>query len=429
MLLQVTTEFSSPVALTNDRTNQELLYVVERGGQIHLLRNLATGEVSDDPFLDISDRVTSGGERGLLGMEFHPNYPDSPFFFVNYTFTESGQLGTRISRFGVINENEADESSEETIIQLDQPFSNHNAGDLKFGPDGFLYIPLGDGGSGGDPLNHSQNPMSLLGSMLRLDITSDDFPGDQQKNYSIPLDNPYLGVATHLDEIWSFGWRNPWRFSFDRETGDMWVGDVGQNTREEICYEPAGSAGGGNYGWSCREGFYEADFNPCFPGPLVDPVFDIIRGDARSITGGYVYRGTVFPDFFGLYFAADFATGEWWRINSQDFSDVVQTTEITSVTTFGTSVNGELYCAAIDGSIYRIMDGGDCIDQIDITNHTQDIFSADEEIRSDAVVEDGRSILYSSPEIFLDGDFEVEISGQFTAQTLNCLEFIQSTRF
>jgi len=427
-LLKISDDFSSPVAIANDRTNNELLYVVERQGVIRIINDLATGAKAPVPFLDISERVTSGGERGLLGMEFHPDYPDSPYFFVNYTFTDAGQLTTRVSRFEAMSETEADDTSERIVIQIEQPFNNHNAGDLKFGPDGYLYIPLGDGGSGGDPQNFSQDPTSLLGSMLRLDITNDDFPGDVERNYAVPLDNPFVGVTTHLDEIWSFGWRNPWRFSFDSATDNMWVADVGQNTREEISFEPAGSAGGGNYGWSCMEGFYESNFNPCFPGPLVDPIFDIIRSDAMSITGGYVYRGMTFPTLAGFYFAADFVTGEWWRINSEDVTDVTQTSEITLVSTFGTSVSGELYCATIRGEIYRIMDGSVCPDQLTIVDHPEDTYSAEQEIVSTATVESGRDIRYSSPEILLESNFTVASSGALTANSDSCLEILHQAQ-
>jgi len=433
-LLKISDGHSSPVVLLNDGSDEDRLYIVERSGIVKIMDDLSSGSVLATPFLDISGMVSSGGERGLLGMTFHPDYPANPTFFVNYTFNDAGQLTTKIARYTVTADpNVADPSSEEVIIQVEQPFSNHNAGDIKFGPDGYLYITLGDGGSGGDPDNYSQNPLELLGSILRLDISGDDFPGDNLRNYAIPNSmadpNPFIGVSTHLDEIWSFGWRNPWRFSFDSGTGDMWVADVGQTSREEISFEAAGDPGGGNYGWSCEEGFLVVDFNPCFPGPLVDPIYDMPRSDAQSITGGYVYRGSAFPNMQGFYFTADYASGQWWRINSTDFTDVTQTGEVFSVTTFGTSVNDELYCATIGGDIYRIMDGSVCPDQLTITDHPEDVYSSQQEINSTATVTANRDITYNSPEINLESNFEVEPTGSLTAQAITCLEYIQQTQY
>jgi len=418
---------SAPVAMANDGVNSERIYVVERDGVIKII-DLQTGVVSPTNFLDISALVDSGGEKGMLGLTFHPNYPGSPYFYVNYTFDDAGQLTTKVARYTVAGEI-ADAISEEVIIQISQPFSNHNAGDLKFGPDGYLYIPMGDGGSGRDPDNYSQDPLTLLGTMLRLDVDDDDFPSDPLRNYAIPADNPFVGVSTHLPEIWSFGWRNPWRFSFDSSTGDMWVADVGQSSREEISYESAGSIGGGNYGWSCREGFLDVNYNPCYPGILIDPIYDMNRDNAQSITGGYVYRGDAFPTLHGFYFAADFASGEWWQINATDFTDVTQTSELFSVTTFGTSVNEELYCATISGSIYRIMDGDACTDVLTITTHPNDAYLADTEITSTATVDEGRSITYSSPLISMDAQFEVTRNGEFVALALSCIDYLLQVKF
>ncbi|TAE46171.1 MAG: hypothetical protein EAZ89_20620, partial [Bacteroidetes bacterium] len=243
-LAPLATGLNRPVDIAS--AGDSRLFVVEQRGTIQIIN--ADGTMLTTPFLDIDARVNStGNEQGLLGLVFHPNYALNGYFFVNYTRSPSGY--TRVSRFQTTaaNPNIADPNSELVLLEIEQPYENHNAGDLAFGPDGYLYIPMGDGGSGGDPGNRAQNGLTLLGKMIRIDVNA-GFP------YTIPPSNPFLNDPGVRDEVWSIGLRNPWRFSFDRLTGDMWIADVGQGIYEEINVEPAGSAGGLNYGWRCYEG-------------------------------------------------------------------------------------------------------------------------------------------------------------------------------
>ncbi len=349
------TGLSQPVDIAH--ANDDRLFIVERGGLIKIV--YPNGSVESTPFLDIDARVnSSAGERGLLGLAFHPDYETNGYFFVNYT--DSGG-DTKVSRFSrdANNPNLADPNSEKLIYAVDQPFTNHNAGDIAFGPDGYLYIPLGDGGSGGDPGDRSQATLNPLGKILRLDIDT-----DENTPYAIPSDNPFLGSSTVLDEVWAIGLRNPWRFSFDRETGDMWIGDVGQNAWEEIDFQPASSTGGENYGWRCYEGNDVFNLNGVCPdaNTLTYPVFVYPHLDdnvCRSVTGGFVYRGNNHPDLEGYYVYADFCTGiiggiapdgegGWNHDNLLDWNN-------SQIVTFGEDAEGELYFAAIgQGIIYQV---------------------------------------------------------------------------
>ncbi len=285
MLEQVGSGFSIPVDIKH-APDDDRLYIVEKGGKIRIM-DLA-GNVLPIPFLDIDPIVNSGAnERGLLGLAFHPDYVSNGHFFVNYTGNDGD---TRISRFTrmAFDPNMADANSELVLLVVDQPFSNHNAGDLAFGPDGYLYVGMGDGGSGGDPGNRSQNPKELFGKMLRLDV-------DGAIPYGIPADNPFAQSADTFPEIWALGLSNPWRISFDRMTGDLWIGDVGQDKWEEVDMEPAGSPGGLNYGWRCYEGFAPYNTNGCGPANSYVPPIQVYANTNAvgcSITGGYVYRGS-----------------------------------------------------------------------------------------------------------------------------------------
>lgn len=348
------TEFSRGVAQTVDiaHAGDERIFLVAQNGKIFIMS--PEGIVSTTPFLDIQDKITSGGERGLLGLAFHPKFKENRYFFVNYT----GRNGeTRVTRYTVPVEspNQADKNSEKLIIQIDQPYSNHNAGDLAFGKDGYLYIPMGDGGSGGDPLNSGQSLSSLLGKILRLDV-------DKGDPYGIPSDNPFLNDARIPDEVWAFGLRNPWRFSFDRETYDMWIGDVGQGNWEEIDFQPANSKGGENYGWRCYEGNSTFNTGNCASkSTYTFPVFDYSHsnGNGCSVTGGFVYRGTQFPLLVGHYIFADFCSGRFWSTERKP-TGVFETKfqldfRPTDISTFGEDVNGELYAASLgSGRIYKI---------------------------------------------------------------------------
>ncbi len=342
--------FSSPVAITN--AGDERLFVVERGGLIRIIDG--SGAVEGTPFLDLSGIITSGGERGLLGLAFHPGYEENGFFFVNYTDLEGN---TVIARYSVSadNANLADEASGYMILNIDQPYQNHNGGDLHFGPDGYLYIGTGDGGSGGDPQNNAQDLSSLLGKMLRIDI-NDGTP------YAIPPDNPYVMEGEAAAEIWASGLRNPWRFSFDRQTGDLWIADVGQNAVEEVNVVPAGTGAGSNFGWRCYEGDQEYNTSGCgSAGDYQFPVYQYLHSedDGCSVTGGYVYRGTEFPSLEGYYFFSDYcndvlyslhdSSGEWVVEKHGQFSG-------NNFSAFGEDMNGELYLAGISsGKVFKLV--------------------------------------------------------------------------
>ncbi len=363
-LMQIASGFSSPVDIKN--AGDDRLFIVERAGRIKIIDG--TGTTLSTNFLSITGQVGDDpNERGLLGLEFHPNYATNGYFYVNYTQNNGD---TRVSRFSVDanDPNIADPSSELVIIEMDQPFWNHNAGGLEFGPDGYLYIGTGDGGSGGDPGNRSQNPMNILGKMLRIDV-------DNGNPYAIPADNPFVNDNSTLDEIWAIGLRNPWRYSFDRETGDLWIGDVGQNNWEEIDFEPANSGGGFNYGWRCYEGDNNYNTAGCgnasdYRGPAIE--YNHQGFTHCSVTGGFVYRGCDFPDLYGHYIYADYCSGRFWSI-TPDGSGGWTNQEVGSypgydISTFGEDVNGELYCARLGsgGRIYKVNSTVDAV-SIDVT--------------------------------------------------------------
>lgn len=350
-LVPVASGFSEPVAIRN--AGDERLFIVERHGHIKILH--ADGSVTT--FLDIDARVgSSGGEQGLLGLAFHPDYASNGYFYVNYT-NNSGN--TRVSRFSVdVSDPDLGNSASESILlTITQPYSNHNGGDLAFGPDGYLYIPTGDGGSGGDPGDRAQDITSQkLGKMLRIDI-------DGASPYAIPPDNPFVGI-TGDDEIWAYGLRNPWRFSFDRLTGDMWIGDVGQGAWEEVDFQAAGSDGGENYGWRCYEGNDEYDVSTCdLGGTFVFPIHEYNHSFSTggyAITGGYVYRGSEFAGMYGYYIVCDYVTGNFWTIYPDGTGG--WNTELLAgleddISSFGEDVYGEIYaCDLSSGDIYHVID-------------------------------------------------------------------------
>lgn len=341
--------FNLPVDITH--AGDDRLFITEKAGTISILR--ANGTKETVPFLDIRTRVNAAAnERGLLGLCFHPDYKTNGYFYVHYT-NSSGH--STISRFSVTqNPDIADPASEKIIIVVNQPFNNHNAGDLEFGPDGYLYIGMGDGGSGGDPGNRSQNPKNLLGKMLRLDVNT-DLP------YLIPEDNPWANNVDTLPEIWAFGLRNPWRFSFDRQTGDLWIGDVGQNKWEEINFVPKGTPAV-NYGWRCYEGPDPFNTQDCKDISFYTPPVFSYRNPSVgcSVTGGYVYRGTMASRYQGQYILADYCSGRFWSVKQAD--SIFTGTEIGRFTanqyvTFGEDRLGNLYVGAIQsGRIFRFVD-------------------------------------------------------------------------
>ena len=347
----VVSGLSSPVGVTNAGDGSGRLFIVLQRGEIVIFDGV---QVFSPPFLDITSLVSSGGERGLLGLAFHPDYVHNGLLYVNYT---NAAGNTVIARYSVSGDpNLADPGSAKILLTVAQPFTNHNGGQLQFGPDGYLYIGLGDGGSGGDPGNRAQDLGLLLGKILRLDVDNGD-------PYSIPSDNPFVGDATARDEIWAWGLRNPWRFSFDRSTGDLFIGDVGQSSWEEVDFQPAASAGGENYGWRLMEG--NSCYNPatnCNDGTLTLPILLYDHSLGCSITGGYRYRGSKNPHLFGVYLYGDYCSGRIWGAQEDSLggwnTTVLLDTDF-SISTFGEDESGEIYFADLsdpDGVIYQVVE-------------------------------------------------------------------------
>jgi len=331
----ISSGISRPVDIQPANDGSDRLFIVEKMGDIRIYEN---GQLLAAPFLDITDRVNmNGNEMGLLGLAFHPDYESNGYFYVNYT-GEGGH--TRISRFQASG-NSADKNSETVLLVIEQPYENHNGGALAFGSDGYLYAALGDGGAGGDPHKNGQNTKSLLGKILRLDVNNGD-------PYSIPADNPFGS------EVWAYGLRNPWRISFDRMTGDLWIGDVGQNEWEEIDYLPVSWGSGANFGWSVMEGNHAYDSEP--QSGMLLPAMEYSHAEGGcSVTGGYVYRGTI-PEWNGVYLYGDYCSGKVWAlilVNGQWQSQVMFETGVT-ITSFGLDEAGEIYLASDSGSIYRL---------------------------------------------------------------------------
>jgi glucose/arabinose dehydrogenase len=343
--------FSSPVGLESARDGTNRIFIVEQSGVIKVIEN--NDEItSARTFLDFRDSVTSGGEMGLLGLAFHPQYETNGHFYVQYT-RQTDSLRSYISRFSVHSNDpdSADPTSQKILLRVNQPYTNHNGGGLAFGPDGYLYIGLGDGGSGGDPLNNAQNRSLLLGKILRIDVNSQS----GELAYGIPADNPFAGnLSGWREEIFAYGLRNPWRFSFDPVTGILWCGDVGQSAREEIDLIEKGM----NYGWRIMEGML--CYNPpggCDTTGLTMPIWDYGRSVGGSVTGGYVYRGQKLPDLVGLYVYGDFVSGRIWALEYGGPGSVaniaLDTTDAYTVSSFGIDEEGELFCCSLGGEIFQ----------------------------------------------------------------------------
>jgi glucose/arabinose dehydrogenase len=349
---QFATGFSRPVDIKH--ANDSRLFIVEQDGVSKLLNS--SGVTNATPFVDIDARVRStGNEQGLLGLAFDPNYTTNDRFYVNY-INNSGD--TVIARFTTSsNPDIADDTSEEILLTVSQPYTNHNGGSIAFGTDGYLYIALGDGGSGGDPDNYAQNLQSHLGKILRIDVSG-------ATGYTVPATNPFVGNPAGLDEIWSYGLRNPWKISFDSDNGELWIGDVGQNNREEINNVPVVNAGY-NFGWKCYEGNATFDTAGCPAASTITfPVGEYNYGGSPfrcSITGGYIYRGNMYPNIQGWYVFADYcsnelgllepALGNTWNLTmtNSGFSP--------NISTFGEDTNKELYAAGLtNGVIYKVFD-------------------------------------------------------------------------
>ncbi len=358
--------FQSPTHIANAGDGSQRLFIVEQNGVIRVLQN---GVTLSTPFLDIRDRVLfSGGEQGLLSVAFPPNFANKGYFYVYYT-QKNGD--NRTARFSLKpgDPDQADPASEKLIITFNhQSYSNHDGGQLAFGPDGYLYIGTGDGGGGGDPLHNGQNTNSLLGKLLRIDVEGDANP------YAIPSTNPYTQTAGYKGEIWALGLRNPWRFSFDRLTGDVFIADVGQDTEEEVDYQPASSRGGENYGWNILEGSlcYSPSSGCTPPNRYAAPVTTYPHGvnDAIgcAITGGAVYRGSVYPRMQGMYFYGDFCSGKIWGLIDNAGWQVTQLLDKTAnISSFGEDEAGNLYLADwYKGMIFLVTDS--------VTNYTQHMY-------------------------------------------------------
>ncbi len=350
-LQPVATGLSRPILVTAPPGDTLRVFIVEQTGAIRIVRDDTLLTV---PFLDLAPRVSCCGERGLLGLAFHPRYAQTGHFYVNYTDSAGT---TRVVRYTVAADpDRADAASAMPVLSQAQPFTNHNGGMLAFGPDGYLYIGLGDGGSGGDPQGNGQDLATWLGKLLRIDV-------DLGLPYAIPPDNPYAGATGARPEIWASGLRNPWRFSFDRTTGDLYIADVGQGAREEVNIQAAGRPGGANYGWNIMEGTqcFQAGCTP--PAGLTPPVLDYAHADGGcSVTGGYVYRGRAVPVLAGTYLYADYCQGwvrsfRWTPGGLTDHADWAALRPGGTISSFGEDGRGELYVVryGTSGTVYRIV--------------------------------------------------------------------------
>lgn len=342
----VTDGFDQPLYAVSAGDGSGRLFVVEQPGRIYIVRD---GQRLEQPFLDIVDIVGStANEQGLLSIAFSPNYTADGQFFINYTNLDGD---TVVARYQVSdNPDLADPTSAETVLMIDQPAGNHNGGLVVFGPDNYLYIGMGDGGQAGDPWGNAQNKDVLLGKLLRIDVLG-------AQPYAIPPDNPFVGQTDVRPEIWAWGLRNPWRFAFDQANGDLYIADVGQNRFEEINYQPAASTGGENYGWDVMEGAACYEANECDRAGLVLPVVVYSRDAGCSVTGGYVYRGSAFPQLDGIYFYGDYCSGQIWALQKNDgewHNVLVLETDLT-LTSFGMDEAGELYLVGRDGGLYRLV--------------------------------------------------------------------------
>ncbi len=396
---------NQPVDITGCGDGSGRLFIVEKRGTIRIIQN---NTVQQDFFLDIRTQVMNSGERGLLGLTFHPQFPDSPYLYVNYVILNT--ITNRISRFTVNpnNPNDALENSELIYLEQTGLQTNHKAGDLTFGPDGYLYFAFGDGGGGGDPGNNGQNLSILLAKMVRINVDSAALP----LHYSIPTDNPFVG-KDGLDEIWAYGLRNAWRISFDRQTGDFWIADVGQNLWEEIDMIPAGTPGGMNFGWDCQEGNHAYEPGNCDGNTVYTwPIFEYPHscspcpnGQGASITGGFVYRGSRYPKLYGYYIAADYVSDNVWLVHQTNSSppafDVIVQNEsgkINDIVSFGEDDDAELYACGLDGILYRIAD----VSTVEL------VWDGVDAIR----IKSGNKVVWTMEDITAVAHFEVERSLQ-----------------
>jgi glucose/arabinose dehydrogenase len=351
-LQEIASGFNRPVHLANSGDDSGRMFVVEQGGYIRIIENR---KVLPQPFLDIHKRVIAGGEKGLLSVAFHPQYRDNGYFFVNYTRKEGllGSLMTFVSRFKRISDDEADPASEKIIMKIKQPFENHNGGQIAFGPDGYLYIGMGDGGLANDPFGHGQDTSTLLGALLRIDVDHESRP----LTYAIPEDNPLVGQEGQRMEIWAYGLRNPWRFSFDTRTGMLYLADVGQDKVEEV----DSIVKGGNYGWDIMEGNRCTGEKPkqCGESTLLPPIFTYEHPEGFSITGGYVYYGESIPGLCGTYLYGDYVKTQLGGLRYDGEQLIAQQTLLNThyhISSFGVDQAQEVYVVARQaGKILKIV--------------------------------------------------------------------------
>jgi glucose/arabinose dehydrogenase len=349
---QIASGLDTPVGITN-AGDETRLFIIEQPGRIRIL---VEGTLLPAPFLDLSDQVSRQSEQGLLGLAFHPQYSLNGFFYVNFTDLQGN---TVIARYQVRqdNPNQADPESEQRLLYLQQPFANHNGGGMAFGPDGYLYLGLGDGGSGGDPLGNGQSTGTFLGKILRIDVNHSD-------PYAIPPDNPFANGGGE-PEIWAYGLRNPWRFSFDRQTGDLYIGDVGQSSFEELDFQPANSPGGVNYGWNIMEGYSCYNAGNCDTSGLTLPVFDYPTHayNTCSVVGGVVYRGPNLPEWQGIYLYGDYCSGDVGGLlpgepptsSQMAWQQAWLFRDVGRITSFGEDRSGEVYLTDFNGGIFKLV--------------------------------------------------------------------------
>jgi len=342
----VASGFQNPVGIVKAADGMNRLFILEQPGLVRVLKG---GVALKPPFLDIRSEVSCCGERGLLGLAFHPDYVNNGTIYVNYTDVDGD---TVIARFSAAADNleQIDPESEVILLNISQPYANHNGGGMAFGPDGYLYIGLGDGGSANDPQGNAQNTNTLLGKILRIDVNEGEY-------YAIPQDNPFV-TGGGLPEIWAYGLRNPWRFTFDSHTGDLYIGDVGQNTWEEINFRPVMAPSGANFGWNFREGTHEFEGVPPVDLQLIDPVAEYAHDQGCSVTGGVVYRGNALPEWNGVYLYGDYCLGKIWGLlptASGAWQNKLVFETGFNITAFGQDEAGEVYLVDYSGGLYQLI--------------------------------------------------------------------------
>jgi len=438
ILEEVTSISGRAVAVQHAGDGSGRLFIVEQTGQIFIWDG---SQVLTTPFLDIRSLVDDGGnEQGLLGLAFHPDYASNGHFYVNYTYDPGlGKDRTRIARYtrSVADANVANSASDLAVIEIEQDYSNHNGGDLQFGPDGYLYIGMGDGGSSNDPNSRAQDLNQLLGKMLRIDVdgsppvdTSGLCDANVAYNYGIPASNPYSTPGDGgCDEIWASGLRNPWRYSFDRLTGDLFIGDVGQGAVEEIDLQPASSSGGENYGWRCKEGTSDtSNVAECSGKTVVDPLFEYSHSLGCSVTGGYRYRGAI-NGLYGIYVYADYCSGRIWfgSHNGQNWSSTLWQDTSINISSFGEDEEGELYLVSLSGTIYRFENPGSVACSGVNVDIPSQVVAAGEDLSctgsmtltaTDLVYEAGSTGNVKASMVNLSGEVNIESGARFTAESL-----------